>query len=186
MKFGLQRVSIWVNIQKKFQVPRSHSIGEKCDANFKLSSHFSRKVCDRGTWNLVCKEYPYRLICDREYEKGSYPIFWKFWVIHINGKLTSRRSFWCYWRKDLSVRCWVTAVFSQKIHKINFRDINDFSYLHVFRIFTSYLVISNRPCDGLLGFEQLVYKLFMASFEFSRHINATFLLKMFLTFILIF
>ena len=49
MKFGLQRVSIWVNIQKKFQVPRSHSIGEKCDANFKLSSHFSRKVCDRGT-----------------------------------------------------------------------------------------------------------------------------------------
>ena len=27
-------VSIWVNIQKKFQVPRSHSIGEKCDANF--------------------------------------------------------------------------------------------------------------------------------------------------------
>ena len=45
----LHRVSIWVNIQKKFQVPRSHSIGEKCDANFKLSSHFSQKVCDRGT-----------------------------------------------------------------------------------------------------------------------------------------
>ena len=44
MKFGLQRVSIWVNIQKKFQVSRSHSIGEKCDANFKLSSHFSRKI----------------------------------------------------------------------------------------------------------------------------------------------
>ena len=48
MKFGLQRVSIWVNIQKKFQVPRSHSIGEKCDANFKLSSHSSQKVCDRA------------------------------------------------------------------------------------------------------------------------------------------
>ena len=32
MKFFLQRVSIWVNIQNKFQVPRSHSIGEKCDA----------------------------------------------------------------------------------------------------------------------------------------------------------
>ena len=32
MKFGLHRVSIWVNIQNKFQVPRSHSIGEKCDA----------------------------------------------------------------------------------------------------------------------------------------------------------
>ena len=29
----LHRVSIWVNIQKNFQVPRSHSIGEKCDAN---------------------------------------------------------------------------------------------------------------------------------------------------------
>ena len=61
-----------------------------------------------------------KIICDCEYENGSYPIFWKFWVIHINGKLTSRRSFWCYWRKDLSVRWWVTAVFSQKIHNINF------------------------------------------------------------------
>ena len=49
MKFGLQRLSIWVNTQKKFQVPRSHSIGEKCDANFKISSNFSLKVCDRGT-----------------------------------------------------------------------------------------------------------------------------------------
>ena len=62
MKFGLHRVSIWVNIQNKFQVPRSHSIGEKCNANFKLSSHFSRKLCDRGTWNLVCIEYQYGLI----------------------------------------------------------------------------------------------------------------------------
>ena len=62
MKFGLHRVSIWVNIQKKCQVPRSHSIGEKCDANFKISSHFSRKLCDRGTWNLVCIEHSYGLI----------------------------------------------------------------------------------------------------------------------------
>ena len=68
MKFGLQRVSIWVIIQKKFQVPRSHSIGEKCDANFKLSSHFSRKVCDRGTSNLVCKEYPYGLIYKKNFK----------------------------------------------------------------------------------------------------------------------
>ena len=68
MKFGLQRVSVWVNIQKKFQVPRSHSIGEKCDANFKLSSHFSRKVCDRGTSNLVCKEYPYGLIYKKNFK----------------------------------------------------------------------------------------------------------------------
>ena len=68
MKFGLQRVSIWVNIQKKFQVPRSHSIGEKCDANFKLSSHFSRKVCDRETWNLVCKEYLYALIYKKNFK----------------------------------------------------------------------------------------------------------------------
>ena len=68
MKFDLQRVSIWVNIQKKFQVPRSHSIGEKCDANFKLSSHFSRKVCDRETWNLICKEYPYGLIYNKNFK----------------------------------------------------------------------------------------------------------------------
>ena len=68
MKFDLQRVSIWVNIQKKFQVPRSHSIGEKCDANFKVLSHFSRKVCDRKTWNLVCKEYPYGLIYKKNFK----------------------------------------------------------------------------------------------------------------------
>ena len=68
MKFGLQRVSIWVNIQKKFQVPRSHSIGEKCDANLKISLHFSRTVCDRGTWNLVCKEYPYGLIYKKNFK----------------------------------------------------------------------------------------------------------------------
>ena len=68
MKFGLHRVSIWVNIQKKFQVPRSHSIGEKCDANFKISSHFSRKLCDRGTWNLVCIEYPYGLIYKKNFK----------------------------------------------------------------------------------------------------------------------
>ena len=68
MKFELQRVSIWVNIQKKFQVPRLHSIGEKCDANFKLSSHFYRKVCARETWNLVCKEYPYGLIYQKNFK----------------------------------------------------------------------------------------------------------------------
>ena len=68
MKFGLQRVSIWVNIQKKFQVPRSHSIEEKCDANFKLSLNISRKVRDRGTWNLVCKEYPYGLIYKKNFK----------------------------------------------------------------------------------------------------------------------
>ena len=68
MKFGLQWVSVWVNIQKKFKVPRSHSIGGKCDANFKLSSHFSQKVCDRGTWNLVCKEYPYGLIYKKNFK----------------------------------------------------------------------------------------------------------------------
>ena len=68
MKFGLQRVSIWVNIQKKFQVPRSHRIGEKCDANIKLSSHFSRKVCEKSTWNLVCKEYPYGLIYKKNFK----------------------------------------------------------------------------------------------------------------------
>ena len=83
MKFGLHRVSIWVNIQKKFQVPGSHSIGEKCDANLKnykvvngriatlnfcKLSHFSRKLCDRGTWNLVCIEYPYGLIYKKNFK----------------------------------------------------------------------------------------------------------------------
>ena len=34
----------------------------------KLSSHFSRKVCDRGTWNLVCKEYPYGLIYKKNFK----------------------------------------------------------------------------------------------------------------------
>ena len=39
-EFFLYKVSIKVNIEKKFHVPRSHSIGEKCDANSNLSSHF--------------------------------------------------------------------------------------------------------------------------------------------------
>ena len=68
MKFGLHRVSIWVNIQKKFQVPLSHSIGEKCDAIFMLSSHFSPKLCDWKTWNLVCMEYPYGLIYKKNFK----------------------------------------------------------------------------------------------------------------------
>ena len=68
MKFSLRRVSIWVNIQKKFQVPLSHSIGEKCDANLKLSSHFSRKDCGRGTWNLVYYKYPYGLIYKKKFQ----------------------------------------------------------------------------------------------------------------------
>ena len=68
MKFGLHRVSIWVNIQKKFRVPRSYSIGEKCDFNFKLSSHFSRKLCDRGIRNLDCIEYPYGLIYKKNFK----------------------------------------------------------------------------------------------------------------------
>ena len=68
MKFDLQRVSIWFNIQKKFLVPRLHSIGEKCDANFRLSSHFSRKVCARETWNLVYKEYQYGLMYKKNFK----------------------------------------------------------------------------------------------------------------------
>ena len=77
MKFGLHRVSIWVNLQKKFQVPRLHSIGEKCDANFKLSSHFSQKLCDRGTWNLVCIEYPYGLIYKKNFKFLGHTVFEK-------------------------------------------------------------------------------------------------------------
>ena len=68
MKFGLHRVSIWVNRQKKFQVPRSHNIGEKWDDNFKVSSHFSLKLCDRWTWNLVYIEYSYGLIYKKNFK----------------------------------------------------------------------------------------------------------------------
>ena len=52
MKFFLQRVSIWVNIQNKFQVPRSHNTWEKCDAVCKLSSQFSQKLSNRWTWKI--------------------------------------------------------------------------------------------------------------------------------------
>ena len=62
VKSFFQRVSKLVRMQNKFQVPRLHSIGENCDANFKISSQFSRKLCDRGTWNFFCKEYLYGLI----------------------------------------------------------------------------------------------------------------------------
>ena len=68
MKFGLHRVSTWFNIQKKFQVPRSNNIGEKYNAIFKLSSHFSPKLCDRGTWTLVWIEYPYGLIYKKNFK----------------------------------------------------------------------------------------------------------------------
>ena len=40
-----------------------------CNFEFcKLSSHFSRKLCDRGTWNLVCIEYPYGLIYKKNFK----------------------------------------------------------------------------------------------------------------------
>ena len=62
MIFFSWRVYIWVNIQNKFQVPQSYNIREKCNANCKLSSHFSLKLCDWGTWKFSCKEYLYGLI----------------------------------------------------------------------------------------------------------------------------
>ena len=68
MKFILQRVSIWVNKENKFQVSRSHCIGQKCDTNCKISSQFSRKLCDRGTCNLVCIEYLYGLIYKKNFK----------------------------------------------------------------------------------------------------------------------
>ena len=79
LKFFLYINPYGYSMQTKFHVPQSHSFWEKCDDNlqkfkvahspkyttlkfYKLSSHFSRKLCDRGTWNLVCIEYPYGLI----------------------------------------------------------------------------------------------------------------------------
>ena len=101
MKFGLQRVSIWVNIQKKFQVPRSHSIGEMCDVNFKVSSHFSRKLCDRGTWNLVCIEYPYGLIYKKNFKflgrtvsEKSAMLFSRYHRIFLQNCVTEEHEIW--------------------------------------------------------------------------------------------
>ena len=37
------------SMQTKFHVPRSHSFGEKCDDNLKLSLHFSPILLNRGT-----------------------------------------------------------------------------------------------------------------------------------------
>ena len=53
------RMSIWINIQKNFQVSRSHIMGEKCDANFKISSHFLKNCANRWTWSFFCIEYAY-------------------------------------------------------------------------------------------------------------------------------
>ena len=102
MKFGLHRASIWVNIQKKFQVPRWHSIGEKCDANFKLSSHFSRKLCDRGTSNLVCIEYPYGLLYKKNFKilggtasEKSAMLFSSYHRIFLENCATEFNTGWC-------------------------------------------------------------------------------------------
>ena len=42
MKFGLHRVSIWVNKQKKFQVPRSHSMEKNAMLTCKIPKLFIR------------------------------------------------------------------------------------------------------------------------------------------------
>ena len=101
MKFGLHRVSIWVNIQKKFQVPRSHSIGEKCDANFKISSHFSRRLRNRGTSNLVCIEYPYGLMYKKNFKflgrtvsEKSAMIFSRYHRIFLKNCVTEEHEIW--------------------------------------------------------------------------------------------
>ena len=101
IKFSLHRVSILVNIQKKFQVPRSHSIGEKFDAIFKISSHFSRKVCERGTLNLVCKQYPYRLIykinfkfLGRTVSEKSAMLISTYHLIILENRATEKHEIW--------------------------------------------------------------------------------------------
>ena len=59
MKFCLYKVYIDVNILTKFPIPQSHSIREKFDANFQLSSHPSQILCDQETSNLVYIKYNY-------------------------------------------------------------------------------------------------------------------------------
>ena len=112
MKFGLYRVSIWVNIQKKFQVPQSYSIGEKCNANLKISSHFSRKLCDRGTWNLVCIEYPYGLIYKKNFK------FLGCTVSEKNAMLTCKISK-LFIRAN--VQLWIIAFYSKTVWTRNIK-----------------------------------------------------------------
>ena len=62
MKFGLQRVSIWFNIQKKFQVPRSHRIGEKCDANFVRPRNMKFGLQRVSIWVNIQKKFQVPLL----------------------------------------------------------------------------------------------------------------------------
>ena len=68
MKHLVHGAFIWVNMEKKFQVPRSHSIGERCDANFKLSSHFLENCVTEEHKILVCIEYSYGLIYKKNFK----------------------------------------------------------------------------------------------------------------------
>ena len=93
MKFFFRKVSIWVNMQNKFYVPQSHSIGEKCNAIFKISSQFSQKLCNRGTWNFFCKKYRYGLI------------------YKINFKFIGRT----VWEKNTMLTCKISKLFIRTI-----------------------------------------------------------------------
>ena len=76
MKSFLHRVYKWVNIQKKFQVPRSHSIGEKCDLNCHLQviiAFFSKTVRQRNM-KFFCIEYPYGLMYKKNFLSWSHSI----------------------------------------------------------------------------------------------------------------
>ena len=59
LKFFLYINPYGYSMQTKFHFPRSHSFWEKCDDNFKLASHFSPILCNRGTWNFFLYINPY-------------------------------------------------------------------------------------------------------------------------------
>ena len=44
MNFFLQKVSIWINIQIKFQVPGLHSIEENAMLTYEISKLFIRRI----------------------------------------------------------------------------------------------------------------------------------------------
>ena len=69
MKFGLQRVSIWVNIQKKIS---SSSVAQYRKKSAMLISSYHRIFLEKCATEeheiLVCNEYPYALIYKKNFK----------------------------------------------------------------------------------------------------------------------
>ena len=86
-------------------------MGECATLKFcKISSHFSQKLCKRGTWNLVCIEYPYGLIYKKNFK------FLGRTVSEKNAMLTFKITKLFIWA---NVQLWIFAryhrIFSRKL-----------------------------------------------------------------------